>query len=369
MICPHCFKTIDDSATFCPHCNAYLGGETAPVHDEFVFCEGCGARLSPHDRTCPKCGRPAPGILSAGSSSSDLAAGRTASFPRLTQAQIDAAAHQARPVTPTAAQVISDSIDPSTTQVLDSAELEEDSQAGRKAGKRARRCAEGEDPYHKRESKFVKPIACVLVACALVGGAAYFVTEDPLGVMPDFYAWFERSASDTFPSRQLPQEGSVQVAGAKKQQIGMTDADVYQRLLGYYDQITQSFDSLETIINDYEYGFLANDRALREEKSRSAYDTRDTLDAVIKSLDELKLPKDSSYQEEVSNLSELAGWVRTRVDMYCASWDISLGFQDGERPSSHSDEILKPLRERSAEDQQARDNYFAHLDEYKPVEK
>ena len=64
MICPHCLKTIEDGASFCPYCNAYVGPGDGPEHTEFVFCEGCGARLSPHDRTCPKCGRPAPGILS-----------------------------------------------------------------------------------------------------------------------------------------------------------------------------------------------------------------------------------------------------------------------------------------------------------------
>ena len=75
MICPHCLKTIEDGETFCPHCHGYVG---AVSRDEFVFCEGCGARLSLHDRTCPKCGRPAPGILSTDSASADLAAGKTA---------------------------------------------------------------------------------------------------------------------------------------------------------------------------------------------------------------------------------------------------------------------------------------------------
>ena len=89
MICPNCLKTVEDGTTFCPHCHAYMGGTTGESRSDFVFCEGCGARLSIHDRTCPKCGRPAPGILSVKSASSDLAAGRTASFPRLTPDLID----------------------------------------------------------------------------------------------------------------------------------------------------------------------------------------------------------------------------------------------------------------------------------------
>jgi hypothetical protein len=55
VICPHCLKTIEDGASFCPYCNAYVGLGDGPEHTEFVFCEGCGALLSPHDRTCPKC--------------------------------------------------------------------------------------------------------------------------------------------------------------------------------------------------------------------------------------------------------------------------------------------------------------------------
>ena len=46
MICPHCLKTIEDGASFCPYCNAYVGPGDGPEHTEFVFCDGCGARLS-----------------------------------------------------------------------------------------------------------------------------------------------------------------------------------------------------------------------------------------------------------------------------------------------------------------------------------
>ena len=108
MICPHCLKTIEDGASFCPYCNAYVGPGDGPEHTEFVFCEGCGARLSPHDRTCPKCGRPAPGILSEDAAASDLAAGRTAGFPRLTQEQIDTEVPHAPA---SAAAVLSDAAD------------------------------------------------------------------------------------------------------------------------------------------------------------------------------------------------------------------------------------------------------------------
>ena len=115
MICPHCLKNIEDGASFCPYCNAYVGPGDGPEHTEFVFCEGCGARLSPHDRTCPKCGRPAPGILSEDAAASDLAAGRTAGFPRLTQEQIDTEVPHAPA---SATEVLSDAADPNETCVL-----------------------------------------------------------------------------------------------------------------------------------------------------------------------------------------------------------------------------------------------------------
>ncbi len=84
VICPICNTTVSDGSPSCPSCGADLASQCAGVAPEFIFCEGCGARVSPQDRTCPKCGRPAPGILSEDSASSDLAAGKTASYPRLT---------------------------------------------------------------------------------------------------------------------------------------------------------------------------------------------------------------------------------------------------------------------------------------------
>ena len=50
------------------------------------------------------------------------------------------------------------------------------------------------DPYHKPKKRYVKPLVCSALAIALVGGGAYFVIEDPLGVMPGFYQAFEARA-------------------------------------------------------------------------------------------------------------------------------------------------------------------------------
>lgn len=359
MICPHCFKTIEDDASFCPHCNTYVGGIGVSVHDEFVFCEGCGARLSAHDRTCPKCGRPAPGILSTKSSSSDLAAGKTASFPRLTQSMIDSDVPSPRSSAPTAAQVLSDSMDPSATNVLRAADIESAASAS------------AADPYHKPKKRYVKPLVYSVLGIALVGGGAYFVMEDPMGVMPGLYQAFEEAARDMYPSRQLPQGSSSETSGdhAPIEPAEMTDARVFQVLSSSYNKIVSAYDSLGTIIDDYEYGFIANDKSVRLDKSASAYAARDALDQVVDEIGQLDLAKDSLYYEDAQHLIQLAGWARTRVDVYCASWDISLSVPEGEKPSSHQSDILAPLRDRTEEDSEARDSYYANVVQWEPEEK
>jgi hypothetical protein len=361
VICPHCFKTIEDDASFCPHCSTYVGGAEVSVHDEFVFCEGCGARLSAHDRTCPKCGRPAPGILSTKSSSSDLAAGKTASFPRLTQSMIESEMPSPRPSAPTAAQVLSDSMDPSATNVLRASDIEA----------AAASPSSDVDPYHKPKKRYVKPLVCSALAIALVGGGAYFVMEDPLGVMPGFYQAFEEAARDMYPSRQLPQGSSPasSESQASTQPVEMTDERVFQILSSSYNKIVSAYDSLGTIIDDYEYGFIANDKSVRQDKSSSAYAARDALDQVVDEIGQLDLDEDSVYYEDAQRLIQLAGWARTRVDVYCASWDISLAVPEGEKPSAHQSDILAPLRDRTQEDSEARDSYYANVVQWKPVEK
>ena len=212
MICPHCLKTIEDGASFCPYCNAYVGPGDGPEHTEFVFCDGCGARLSPHDRTCPKCGRPAPGILSEDAAASDLAAGRTAGFPRLTQEQIDTEVPHAPA---SAAAVLSDAADPNETCVLPAFDkdfgipkvdiptpvsLRDDAQP--KKQKPKRKVHPDEDAYHKHKRHIPKPLIVIAVLAAVCGGAYWFVTADPLGVMPGFYDQFGQAAQTTFPTRQ-----------------------------------------------------------------------------------------------------------------------------------------------------------------------
>ncbi|MDY2778092.1 MAG: zinc ribbon domain-containing protein [Collinsella sp.] len=356
MNCPHCLKTVDPTAGFCPHCGTRIDG--ASSGSEPVFCEGCGARLFTHDRICPKCGRPAPGILSTSSASRDLAAGRTASFPRLSQHAIDGTPQVPHVNAPTAAQVLDDSMDPSSTNILDASRIDA-SVAG--------------DPYHENRKRRWGPFLAIVLLLAAIGGGVYFVLTDPLGVMPGFMDSFQDAASDMFPSRQLPQ-GSAQQASAdatppSSEPGPMTDSEVFQVLSSSHNKIVSAFESLGGIIEDYEYGFIASDRAVREERSASAFASRDLIDSVLADLDALDLDDDSPYIEDVEHLKQLAGWVRIRLDMYCASWDISLSYNGSDLPSAHMDEILTPLRDRAQDDSAARDEYFAHVEEWKPVEK
>lgn len=358
MICPHCLRTVPDGVEFCPSCHAYLGVARSVSHDEFVYCEGCGARLSPHDRTCPKCGRPAPGILSTHSSSSDLAAGKTASFPRLTQRMIEqkGIAHEQAG---NASRVAVDSVDPAVTNVLhprDIAALEAEGKSG-------------EDPYHKPRRRFVRPLVTVAVLAALGGGGYYFVTRDPLQVMPGVYAWFKQSASEMYPSRQGA-EGSAEPAAedqAAEDRV-LSDQEAYQKLSACYQRIVQAHDQIDGIVSNYNAAYLASDRSKRVTASGSAYAARDTIDAVLTDLSDIKLADGSPYAEEVANLTQLAQWVRTRVDMYCASWDISLSYEGSDLPSRHQAEIIKPLRDRAQADADARTAYYKNVEGYRPVQ-
>lgn len=352
------------------------------LHDEFIFCEGCGARLDSSDRVCPKCGRPAPGILSTSSSSSDLAAGRTASFPRLTDKDI------AEAPSPSAPELISRSLDPMSTGVLSFDELsaagiEQPSQAEEKTaaerkrekqlhhdaarGKSSRNGLPIDDYSRPRRFRWVAPVAVLLLAL----GAVWFVTKDPLGVMPGFYDSFSDAAGKMFPSRQLPEGGQGAAAASDSQPADPAPSgqDVFSRLEAIYQRIVEQHEALDGIIADYNTGFESPSLDTRQRCSRSAYDARDALDSCLEELDGLQLSKDSEYAQDAEKLKTLAGLVRTRIDMYCASWDISLSYSGSDRPVNHEREILAPLRDRKEQDAQAASDYYKYVEAWKPVEK
>ena len=371
MICPQCLKSIPDDAEFCPHCSAYVGDRVnlTPA-SEFVFCDGCGARLTGRERTCPKCGRPAPGILSTDSASAALAAGHTASFPRLTQELIDARAKPSNHESVHAALesvnvpvIEPDFADPSATNVLRAGDI------ARAAVEKKGKGAAAVDPYHKPRKRWPKVMGAIAALLALAGGAVYFVTEDPLGVMPGLYAEFQRSAREMFPVREgmAPAGSATDSTSAEPQEESvLTEEQAYQKLTAAYNTIVAQHDALDQIINDYNTWFVRKNLDERKAGSQSAYSARKTLDTVIEELQGLKLAEGSQYASQAANLVQLAQWVRTRVDIYCNSWDISLSIV-GDSPSSHQDEILAPLNNRRAEDQEAQAQFYAHEQEYRPV--
>ena len=350
--------------------------------DEYIFCESCGARLYATDRTCPKCGRPAPGILSTRSAAPDLAAGKTASFPRLSADGADFSKKMG-----SAPEIITNSFDPSETTVLDQDKLKK---AARK-GKRKQRPRKS--PQEMTEADFRKPRRWRWVLLALlvviVAGGVYFVVEDPMGVMPGVYEDFAEAAAEAFPSRyEDVEETEVATAGSSAEESAgtdaaeggeeteileetLSDAEVYTKISALYEEIVDFQDELDVVVDDYNGWYIANDYSQREEASESAYTMRDHVQEVLDELDALVLADDSVYTEDVEHLVQLATWMYNRVNVLCESWDISLGLGEDAVPSDYRSEIVKPLTEALDADGVNQDvvQYETYLYEWEPVEK
>lgn len=388
MICPICNATVKDGSNMCPACGAGLSVPASSSVSEFIFCEGCGARLNPQDRTCPKCGRPAPGILSQNSAASDLAAGKTASFPRVTSEMIA----EAVPA-PTGAgipDVLAQPFDSEATSVMS---LDDIAGAQAASGASAPRAAvrkalpldeveavEGDDPYGRpRRGRWIALVAMLV----LVAGGAWFVATDPMGVMPGFYESFDRAASDMFPSRQVSQDEDAEAADAQESDEGdedgqeqvsdstVSEAEAFQRLSAIYAQIIAFQDEIGPVVDTYNGQYLAKDLATRQTAAQGAYDLRDSIQAILDELDGLELAEDTAYSEDVDHLKQLATWTYNRVDVLCRSWDINLALPDGERPADHQDEILAPLRGVEKVNGKAVDvvQFEENVNAWKPVEK
>ena len=388
MICPICNATVKDGSNMCPAFGADLSVPASSSVSEFIFCEGCGARLNPQDRTCPKCGRPAPGILSQNSAASDLAAGKTASFPRVTSEMIA----EAVPA-PTGAgipDVLAQPFDSEATSVMS---LDDIAGAQAASGASAPRAAvrkalpldeveavEGDDPYGRpRRGRWIALVAMLV----LVAGGAWFVATDPMGVMPGFYESFDRAASDMFPSRQVSQDEDAEAADAQESDEGdedgqeqvsdstVSEAEAFQRLSAIYAQIIAFQDEIGPVVDTYNGQYLAKDLATRQTAAQGAYDLRDSIQAILDELDGLELAEDTAYSEDVDHLKQLATWTYNRVDVLCRSWDINLALPDGERPADHQDEILAPLRGVEKVNGKAVDvvQFEENVNAWKPVEK
>lgn len=67
------------------------------------------------------------------------------------------------------------------------------------AQKPKRKVHPDEDAYHKHKRHIPKPLIVIAVLAVVCGGAYWFVTTDPMGVMPGFYDQFGQAAQTTFP--------------------------------------------------------------------------------------------------------------------------------------------------------------------------
>lgn len=367
MICPHCNMTVEDGASFCPHCHAFVGSEPSAA-DLFVFCEGCGARLVPGDRVCPKCGRPAPAILSTDTAASDLAAGRTASFPRLTREEIERQTAEREARIPRIEPVEAEPQNPFDPDATSSVQPEP------KVETFEERTPELEDPYHSYKRPWAKIIGAA-VGISLVIGIVYFVAADPLGMMPGFYSDFKQAASEMYPSRsaevaETEEEDADKPAQKeeeqKKSQL-VSNEEAYQVLMRCYNTIGTFQDEIGTAVDDYNTGYVYSDFDARTSYSESAYELRDKAQDVIDELDELLLPEGSPYKEDLEHVRQLAEWMWTRADVLCESWDISLSHKTD--VSSYEDEVLAPLRDRSSEVTEAQDGFDMNYGSWEPVEK
>ncbi len=360
MICPQCHATIEDGSSVCPLCHARIEDE-APRPSAFLFCDGCGARLSPQDRTCPKCGRPAPSILSTTFSASDLAAGKTASFPRLTHASKEPEVPHV-PALSNARSVLDDALDPSATHVLDARDISASS-AGRSDERRRRRPRAG--------------VVIAIVAAVLIAGAVGFVAFDPFGVMPGIMASIQESAREMFPSRvgtQVKQEDAdaadepeEQPATEPIEDATLSDEAAYEKLHQAYEAVVSinDGDRFADAITAFNASYLDPSLDNRKEASAGAYALRDELQDIMDELDALQLIDGSAYADDRDNVRQLAEWMYECVDAICASWDVSLAVPEGEYPSNYQDEILAPMREAGSS---ALDNYYAHVGEWEPQE-
>ena len=190
----------------------------------------------------------------------------------MTQEQIDTEVPHAPA---SAAAVLSDAADPNETCVLPAFDkdfgipkvdiptpvsLRDDVQPKKQKAKR--KVHPDEDAYHKHKRHIPKPLIVIAVLAAVCGGAYWFVTADPMGVMPGFYDQFGRAAKTTFPSRQKgeatekesKQEDASEVV---QEETVLTDDQLYARLDGLYqtivsysddDQIGEVIDSFNNAI-------------------------------------------------------------------------------------------------------------------------
>ena len=230
-----------------------------------------------------------------------------------------------------------------------------------------------EDAYHKHKRHIPKPLIIIAVLAVVCGGAYWFVTTDPMGVMPGFYDQFGQAAQTTFPTRQkgeATEDDTKQGDSAEvvQEETVLTDDQLYTRLDGLYQTIVSyaDEDQIGEVIDSFNNGYLRTPLSTRQELSQSAYALRDQIKKTQDELNNLKVQDDTVYADDIAHLKQLAEWMYERVDVICQSWDISLAIPDGESMSSHQSEILAPIAQGG---NSALNQYDANVGSWKPQQR
>ena len=366
-ICSNCNAELNDDEVVCPVCKTYTGYTT--VENNIVFCEGCGARIKPGDRLCPKCGRPAPTILSTQSAAKDLASGNTSNFRAITNEDLELAAKRQH-----LCNLPSPTLDPNATNILtplgDSVSPKTEAADNVRF---TRSMQEQDELCHKKKKKRTSRLIAIFVVGFLVGCGIYFVTQDPLGVMPGFWDQLQQQAQEVFPQRDdnpSSQAGAALGTPVDEDRI-LTNDEVFVKLDAIYQRIVGFKESYGEVITLYNGYYIAYDKDKRMESAAPAYALRDLCDTTVEELSTLNLPQDCVYGDDIEHLISLASWMRGMADTMCQSWDISLSFDEGVSLSEHTSEITQPLRDCLDEhgEDQNRLQYNQYLLQWAPTEK
>ncbi|MFR2031170.1 MAG: hypothetical protein ACLS3M_07100 [Collinsella sp.] len=279
MICPHCLKTIEDGASFCPYCNAYVGPGDGPEHTEFVFCEGCGARLSHMIVRAPNADAPLRILRRTRSHPTWQRAARR--FPRLTQSRSIPRCRMRPP-----RRGAFDAADPNETCVLPAFDkdsvsqgrysharfLHDDAQTqGASRRGRLSQLASYPQAAHRHRGPYV--VAAVLL-----------VRDGRSHGCHAGYDQFGQAAQTTFPTRQkgeateddTKQDDAAEVV---QEETVLTDDQLYTRLDGLYQTIVSygDEDQIGEVIDSFNNGYLRTPLSTRQELSQSAYALRDQI--------------------------------------------------------------------------------------------
>lgn len=227
--------------------------------------------------------------------------------------------------------------------------------------------------YHKHKRRIPKPLIVIVLLAAVCGGAYWFVTSDPMGVMPGFYDQFGQAAKTTFPSRQKgeateEETKSDDTAEVVQEETVLSDDQLYTKLDGLYQTIVSygDDDQIGEVVDSFNSGYLRTPLSTRQELSQSAYALRDQIKNTQDELNNLKVQDDTVYAEDIEHLKQLAEWMYERVDMICQSWDISLSIPDGESLSARQSEILAPIAQGG---NSALNQYDANVSAWRPQQR